>query len=44
MAAQDEIDVSTAEKFDEYLWTWWSTSAMRTARDVLKGLDDGEGH
>lgn len=44
VAERDEIDVSTPEKFDQYLIDWdWSTPQMKTARDVLRGMSDGEG-
>lgn len=41
MAEQDDKDVSTEAKFQEYLWDRWANSQMVTAHDVLKGLDNG---
>lgn len=43
MAKQDNVDISTESKFQEYLWHWWAGSAMYAARDVLKGIQDGRG-
>jgi transcriptional regulator with XRE-family HTH domain len=43
MAKQDNVDISTPDKFQEYLWNWWADSAMFAARDVLEGAQDGEG-
>jgi transcriptional regulator with XRE-family HTH domain len=42
MAEKDEVDVSTDEKFDDYLWKWHADDAMQVAHDVLAGLNDGK--
>jgi transcriptional regulator with XRE-family HTH domain len=42
MAERDEVDISTDEKFEAYLWGMWADDAMHATRDVLKGLDDGK--
>ncbi|XAS66557.1 helix-turn-helix transcriptional regulator [Micrococcaceae bacterium Sec5.7] len=38
MAAQDDVDVTTDQKFETYLWDHYATASMFTARDVLKGI------
>ncbi|WP_026820185.1 helix-turn-helix domain-containing protein [Arthrobacter castelli] len=42
MAEQDDVDISTDEKFQKYLWEWWPNSPMITTRDVLREEDDGK--
>lgn len=44
-AANDDEDVSTPEKLEEFMrrWGYLDVPALAAAEDVLEGIDDGEG-